>query len=190
MLYRLVAVLTFAVGFALAPFSLKEETSIPVKEEISKQILFVKLPPKIDKNSSNEEIFQYLSDYAVLPIPLSEIKERKISFPNACIYLEVSLKNDGKIMLNFEQQEDLEKLEQRLKTIFQEREEKGVYDVNSFQVVKKVMIKAPNSAEYKNVIKLIETVKNSGADPIIWMVDEPYPTELNCASRWLIRAKA
>jgi biopolymer transport protein ExbD len=174
-LCRLVAVLTFAIGFAFVAFSTKEETSVVLKEETSNQVFLVKIPPFIDKNSSDELVYQSLIDYGILARPLSEMRRRNIPLPNVCGHLFVSLENDGKIMLNMEENGSLENtsfLKHRLETIFRERAENRVYETGNDKIVKAVIIKIPLSRKYNDVVKLIETAKESGAEPIILQIDQ------------------
>lgn len=170
----LTAILTFAVGSFVVSLSMQKESSIPRVEEFATQTFTIEVPPHLDKNSSDKEIYSGLVDYGIQPIPYSEFQKRKIPLPNVCGFLTVSLKNNGKIMLNFEEQKDLEVLSQRLKTIFQQREEYGVYEENSLRVIKKVMIKAPRSTKYGDVLKIVSAVQESGAEPLVLMFDE-YP---------------
>jgi biopolymer transport protein ExbD len=66
----------------------------------------------------------------------------------------------------------MNKLKYRLKSIFQERTSNGVFEAGSNKTVKAVSIKAPFSIKYSAFIKLVDSVKESGADPIILDVEE------------------
>lgn len=169
-----VAILTFAVGFAVVSLSTSDKTITPIKKEISNQIFFVEIPPLIDKNSSNEQIYESAVDYGI-ELPVLEMQKRKIHLPNICGFLTVSLGNDGKIKLYSEEYGNIENtniLKQKLEYIFWERAENGVFEDNSFKVVKRVIIKAPRSTKYGDVVKVIDAVKQSGADPIILQIDD------------------
>lgn len=170
LVFRLTAVLTFAISFiAVSLFTPKDLTTAPEKETLN-QIFFVEIPPVIDKNSSNDEIYNFIADYDNLPIPYSEISKRKISIPNVCGILYVSLRKDGKIILNSEEYGDLNNpniLGDKLKEVFQEREKNGVFEENSSRVFKRVIIMTAPSTEYEKVLKVLAVVEESGANPIV-----------------------
>ncbi|MCU1290904.1 MAG: Biopolymer transport protein [Acidobacteria bacterium] len=98
--------------------------------------------------------------------------------------LVVELEPDSSLRLNREKDlgtaDDSEKLVEKLKRIFKEREENGVYAENfaannnsaAGQMIEKtVFIKAPRSADYGSVAKVIDAVKVSGANPISLQID-------------------
>lgn len=175
LVFRLIAVLTFAIGFSVVSISTKDKVPAILKEENSNQVFIVKIPPFIDKNSSDEMVYQSLVDYGISARPASEMQIRDISLPNVCGHLYVSLKNDGKIMLNSEEtgnSENTNFLKHRLETIFRERTENGVYEEGTDKIVKAVIIKSPVSRKYNDVVKLIEAAKERSAEPIILQIDE------------------
>ena len=76
--------------------------------------------------------------------------------------------------------EDTEKLIQKLKVVFKEREENGVYAQNAAsenntamdeKIEKTVFIKASRGTDYGSVAKVIDAVKLSGANPISLQID-------------------
>lgn len=92
---------------------------------------------------------------------------------------------DGSVRLNSESGlgsiDDLTKLTERLRTIFDERNNNG--DVSeSFadaperpyadRIERSVFVKAPKGAGYGRVAKLIDAVKSAGAFPIALQIDE------------------
>ena len=99
--------------------------------------------------------------------------------------LVVALENDSSLRLNTEKNlgttEDAEKLIKRLRTVFQERKDNLVYAENAAfdanlsedgKIEKTVFIKAPRSAGYGEVAKVIDAVKLSGANPISLQIDD------------------
>ena len=58
----------------------------------------------------------------------------------------------------------------KLKSLFKEREAKGDIDDNG-NVVRSVFIKAPRNIGYGKVVKVIDAVKSSGADPLALQID-------------------
>ena len=90
--------------------------------------------------------------------------------------LVVSINKETKaIMLNndpFGDVSDTEKLSNRLREIFKERENNGVFRENTNEVEKTVFIKSPKSVRYGDVIKVIDAAKTVGASPIGLQVDD------------------
>lgn len=99
--------------------------------------------------------------------------------------LVVGINSDSTLRLNTENElgtvENPEELTARLREIFKDRLENRAYDeklamrndLSEFEKVQKtVFIKAPRSANYGNVVKIIDAVKLSGAKPISLQIDD------------------
>ncbi len=99
--------------------------------------------------------------------------------------LIVALNSDLSLRLNKENNlgtvEEPEKLISRLSQVFKERTENRVYAENAGlksnltedeKIEKTVFIKAPRSADYGKVAKLIDAVNLSGANPISLQIDD------------------
>ncbi|MBV9214588.1 MAG: biopolymer transporter ExbD [Acidobacteria bacterium] len=94
--------------------------------------------------------------------------------PNPLI-LVAALAQDGKLTLNNEDNgtiSDTRSLNNKLRDIFKERENNGVFREDTNEVQKTVSIKAAGAAKYGDVIKLIDAVKAAGADPIAILFDD------------------
>lgn len=100
------------------------------------------------------------------------------------LHLVVSVNPDNSLSLNNEKNlgnvENQEKLLEKLKSVFRERSENGVYSQNLVKqtnlsedekIEKTVFIKASKGTSYGNVAKVIDTVKLSGANPISLQID-------------------
>ncbi len=134
--------------------------------------VIVKIPPAYDKSLSSEENFYRFKHflYPQTPIPNPIPK----GLPNYDGLLSVILEEDGQIKLNTELNGNIQNtnpLIQRLKGIFQDRKEYGVFEVNSNKVVKAVGIDAPHSAKFGDVMKVINAVDESKAEPMVLMID-------------------
>ena len=108
-------------------------------------------------------------------MPLADLQKRALILPNGDAFLVVSLEKDGKLKINQEFYGTLENttnLLEKLTQIFTQRENLGVFEENSNKVVKAVIVKAPRSEKYGNVVKIIDVVKSSGADPIVLQIDD------------------
>lgn len=97
------------------------------------------------------------------------------AIPNdAGIFLKVRLNDDETISLNNEVHgsiTDLSALRGRLHQIFEERRVNGVYSSGASKVEKEVGISVPVSTRYGEFFKLTRAVKESGADPILLVLD-------------------
>ncbi|MDQ3130391.1 MAG: hypothetical protein M3Q99_06475 [Acidobacteriota bacterium] len=92
--------------------------------------------------------------------------------------LIISIDESGKLTLNSENEgnvSDTNFLMTRLSKIFREREETGVYEPGKWKIVKAVGIKAARSIKYGDFIKVVEAIKQSGAEPIVLLIDEAKP---------------
>jgi biopolymer transport protein ExbD len=90
--------------------------------------------------------------------------------------LIVSLDSDSTMKLNngkenFGNSEDTAPLVEKLKNVFQEREQNRAFDENG-KVPKTVFIKASRNLAYGKVIKAVDAVKIAGAEPISLQIDD------------------
>ena len=99
--------------------------------------------------------------------------------------LVVSIMSDSRLRLNKEETagsiQATENLIKRLEQIFYERTENGVYaegmelrnDLSeSEKILKTVFIRAPRTIDYGSVVKVIDAVKISGANPLSLQIDD------------------
>jgi biopolymer transport protein ExbD len=90
--------------------------------------------------------------------------------------LVVSIKRTSReIVLNsdpFGTIDEPERLTDRLKAIFAERETNNVRREDSNEIEKTVFIKAPTLVRYGDVVKVIDAVKLAGAEPVGLQIDD------------------
>jgi biopolymer transport protein TolR len=67
---------------------------------------------------------------------------------------------------------DTEKLQNKLREIFTQREQNGVIREGTNEVEKTIFIKSPKSVRYGDVVKVIDAVKSVGASPIGLQIDD------------------
>ncbi len=106
-------------------------------------------------------------------MPLSPLPIRGL--PNDDTFVFVSLEKDGITKINQQNYgtvEDTAPLLEKLSEIFADRERDGVFEEDSNKIAKAVMVKATRSDKYGNVVKIVDIVKSSGADPIVLQIDE------------------
>jgi biopolymer transport protein ExbD len=67
---------------------------------------------------------------------------------------------------------DTEKLSNKLRETFKQRETEGVIREGTNEVEKTVFIKSPKSVRYGDVVKVIDAAKSVGASPIGLQIDD------------------
>ncbi|MBX7055917.1 MAG: biopolymer transporter ExbD [Pyrinomonadaceae bacterium] len=67
---------------------------------------------------------------------------------------------------------DTQKLSDKLKEIFKQREDNGVLREGTNEVEKTLFIKSPKSVRYGDVVKVIDASKAAGASPIGLQIDD------------------
>ncbi len=73
---------------------------------------------------------------------------------------------------NFGDVSDTEMLSNKLKEIFKERENNGVFREGTNEVEKTIFLKSPKSVRYGDVVKVIDAAKAAGASPIGLQIDD------------------
>ncbi len=109
-------------------------------------------------------------------VPAEPKNEPQVNVKPNPLTLVVSIsKDDKKVLLNnepFGDVTDTEKLSERLRAIFKERETNGVLREGSNEVEKTLFIKSPKTVRYGDVVKVIDAVKLVGASPIGLQIDD------------------
>jgi biopolymer transport protein ExbD len=67
---------------------------------------------------------------------------------------------------------DTEKLANRLREVFKDRESQGAFREGTNEIEKTIFIKSPKSVRYGDVIKVIDAAKSVGASPIGLQIDD------------------
>jgi biopolymer transport protein ExbD len=88
--------------------------------------------------------------------------------------LVVTIDNNQKVRLNNEDMGDITDtpLSTKLTQVFKDRESGGVFREGTNEVEKTIFIKAPRAARYTDVVKVIDAVKVTGAQPIGLQIDD------------------
>lgn len=92
---------------------------------------------------------------------------------DSLIYVKLSV--EGEIFLNTEPQASLGAATHRLSEVFRSHEENGVFAPQSDRILKAVGISIPHSAKYSDLTKVAKAVKDSGADPIVLLLEGHLP---------------
>jgi len=151
-------------------------------------IIIVKVPPFYNEKLSQVENYwhfqRFLFPQQEIPNPLPK------DLPHDHSLLFVSIDETGKLTLNSEDEgnvSDTNFLIARLSEIFREREKAGVYEPGKWKIVKAVGVRAEHSIKYGDFIRVVEAVKQSGADPIVLLIDEAKPkaeTNSGTKNKW------
>jgi biopolymer transport protein ExbD len=102
-----------------------------------------------------------------------EVDTSVVYSPNP-LTLVAALDANGRVSLNNQDQgqvTDPQKLQSLLTSIFKDRENNGVFREGTNEVEKTVIVKIDRATKYGDMIKLIETVKGAGAQPIEIQID-------------------
>ncbi len=129
----------------------------------------------VDEFNPSKLTKQELSDFLEIGYFTSNSDRGHIVSVPSCATLIISLNQNGTVTMNsdpYGNVENLNLLAEKLSEIFEIRKEAGVFEVNSNKIYKTVVVKAQLSTKYGDVIKVIDAVKSSGADPIILQNDE------------------
>ncbi|HQU84723.1 MAG TPA: biopolymer transporter ExbD [Pyrinomonadaceae bacterium] len=151
------------------------------KIPIEQTVIVVKVPPFYDKKYSQYGNFLRFQDFLFPPKGISKDKihypdsSDNTGLPNDDSLLYVLVEANGKVKINNEPQgnvSDTQKLTERLKGVFEDREKYGVFEPHSEKIVKAIGIKTHNSVKYGDFFKVVEAVKQSGAEPIVLLFDD------------------
>ncbi len=102
-------------------------------------------------------------------------EDTTVAKPNPLTLVVAINKSDKKITLNNESTGDVSDasaLTTRLAAIFKEREASGAFREGTNEVEKTVFIKSPRSIKYGEVVRIIDAVKQAGAQPIGLQIDD------------------
>ncbi len=95
--------------------------------------------------------------------------------PNPLTLVVTVDKADSSVKLNNEDMGfvgDTTALKTKLTQVFKERQDQGVFREGTNEVEKTLFIKAPRSVKYGDVVKVIDAVKEAGAQPIGLQIDD------------------
>ncbi len=95
--------------------------------------------------------------------------------PNPLTLVVAINKSDRKVTLNSEAMGDVSDasaLTEKLKGVFKDREAQGAFREGTNEVEKTLFIKSPRSVKYGDVVRVIDAVKQAGAQPIGLQIDD------------------
>ncbi len=102
--------------------------------------------------------------------------DQTVAKPNPLTLVVAINNSDKKVTLNNNEAlgdvSDASALTTRLSAIFKEREATGAFREGTNEVEKTVFIKSPRSMKYGEVVRVIDAVKQAGAQPIGLQIDD------------------
>lgn len=109
-------------------------------------------------------------------VPAEPKDEQQADVKPNPLTLVVAINRDTKqVTLNnepFGDVADTERLNNKLREVFKERETQGVFRENTNEIEKTIFIKSPKSVRYGDVVKVIDAAKAAGASPIGLQIDD------------------
>ncbi len=109
-------------------------------------------------------------------VPAEPKDEQQVNVKPNPLTLVVAINKETKgVTLNNEPYGDVsdtEKLTNKLREIFKERENNGAFREGTNEVEKTLFIKSPKLVRYGDVIKVIDAAKFAGAEPIGLQIDD------------------
>ncbi len=144
------------------------------KKDLPEQtVIIVKVPPIYNEQLSREENYyrfqRFLFPQLEMPNPIPK------GLPNDDSVLFVSVNEKDEIELNSQKAGTVSRtdsLTSWLAHIFSEREKQSMYEPGNRRIVKVVGIKTAPSVKYGDFMKVVEAIKQSGAEPIILLFND------------------
>jgi biopolymer transport protein ExbD len=148
-----------------------------ISQQKTESVFMVKVSKDFSQGLSNEELAKLANEKCDNPNPLFDRRYSPFRFNPLLIF--VSLDRSGKIYASaFERSDlkevsDIETLKSALQNLFEERKKYLVFEECSHAIIMKtVLIKSTRSIKYSEVVKVIDAVKSSGAEPIVLQIDD------------------
>ena len=108
-------------------------------------------------------------------VPAEPKNQQQLDVKPNPLTLVVNISRERVLSLNNEPSGTVDEpdvLTNRLKGIFKERSDNGVFRENTNEIEKTLFIKAPKTVKYGDVVRVIDAVKIAGAEPIGLQIDD------------------
>jgi hypothetical protein len=148
-----------------------------ISQQKFESVFVVKIPKDFSRGLSADERVQIAKDNCDNPSPLFDRRYSPFRINPLLVY--VSVENGRRIHASaFERSDlrnvsDIESLVSVLRNLFDERKKYSVYEECShIIIIKTVMFRASRSMKYGEVVKVIDAIKEVGAEPIVLQIDD------------------
>ena len=128
---------------------------------------------KIARNGASELSVE-ITDHSFLRVPPEPTDPGELDVKPNPLFLLASFDDKGLVTLNNEASGSLKELSllgSKLKQVFKDREENGVFRENTNEIEKTVFIRAPESARFFDLISFATTISGAGGDRL-WLAVE------------------
>ena len=163
-------------------------TPTPTETKTATEIIEVRVPPFHDPART---IGENQCVFSLFLFPPKGLRSDEISCSGAAAVnddslLYLTLESDGSFRLNGQSEVNGEPvgsvnnkglLTRTLASLFSEREKNGVLEPGNNRIVRAVGVRIPNDQKYSGVISILRSVKESGADPIILLLEGHLPCQ-------------
>ena len=113
-------------------------------------------------------------DGSILNVPPDPKFTDQLDIKPNPLFLVVALRDDGRLYLNNEETASINepvKLVSRLRDIFKDRENNGVFRPDSNEIEKTVHIRVPSDAHFQRVMDIVKALNEVAAGPLFLVVD-------------------
>jgi hypothetical protein len=163
-------------------------TPSPIETQTKSEVIEVRIPPSYDPGRTAGEN-QCVFSLFLFPPEGSQFDEDSCSgagVANDDSLLYLTLERDGSFRLNGQSEVNGKSvggvnskrlLTKTLASLFAERERNGVFEPGGNRIVKAVGVRIPNDQKFSEVISILRSVKESGADPIVLLLEGHLPDQ-------------
>jgi hypothetical protein len=152
----------------------------PPEQEV--EIIIVRVPPYPNPNYSR---FQNWLLFHRFLFPSTLDGSRPIeeyaghdALPHDDSLIHLTLDGNGQIFINNVPRADDAAATAVLAEVFEVRTKMGVFEPESDRIVKAVGIRVPLSAKYSDLVRMARIAKDSGADPVVLLLDGHLPQQI------------
>jgi hypothetical protein len=137
------------------------------------QVIRVKASKEYNENFTKQEFLDFAKDGNTYPFMFA--MNKGFYSPYSLEDLHVRINSNGKIKLNSDEAgtiADYELLKAKLGAVFWFKTKNKDFEEGTTEIHKRVFVDASGSIEYEKVIKVIDAIKEVGAEPIVLQIDD------------------
>jgi hypothetical protein len=148
-----------------------------ISQRKTESVFVVKFPKEVNPRISVEERTKLANEKCDNPNPSFDRRYSPFRINPLLLHVSVYKNGEGSVTYGFDNQKlwdlaNVSPLKTELNYIFELREKNLVYEECSKRIMKTVVLHASRSIKYGDVVKVIDAVKSSGAEPIVLQIDD------------------